>query len=68
LPFPFSFFSNHAATYYLCSTDYWSAGWRNAISLLLEMNQFEMPEVFENLPLEMPAVLKISVVPHVAFT
>lgn len=25
------------------------------------MNQFEMPEVFENLPLEMPAVLKASI-------
>lgn len=28
------------------------------------MNQSEMPAVFESLPLEMPAVLKVSVVPH----
>lgn len=46
LPSLFSSFRNCASTYYLCSTDYWSSGWRNAISLLLEMNQFEMPEVF----------------------
>lgn len=60
LPFLFSFFRNRAFTYYLCSTDYWSTGWRNAISLLLEMNQFEMPEVFGKLLLEMPVVLKMS--------
>lgn len=68
LPFPFSFFRKCVVIYYLCSTDYWNVGWRNAISLLLEMNQFEMPELFEYLSLEMPAVLKMSVVPHIAFT
>lgn len=60
--FLFSFFRNHAFTYYLCSTDYWSAGWGNAISLFLEMNQFEMPELFRKLLLEMPVVLKMSLV------
>lgn len=59
-PFLFSFFRNCAFTYYLCSTDYWNSGWRNAISLLLEMNQFEMPEVFGKTLLEMPVVLKMS--------
>lgn len=62
LPSLFSSFRNCASTYYLCSTDYWSSGWRNAISLLLEMNQFEMPEVFGKMLLEMPAVLKMSLV------
>lgn len=62
LPSLFSSFRKCAFTYYLCSTDYWSSGWRNAISLLLEMNQFEMPEVFGKMLLEMPVVLKMSFV------